>query len=96
MTSLLLCIRLLNITTTLVGTTRPTLELILNREAYESLPRDLQVMIEVASRAINDDMLSGLRLRQCFVRPCYGTWSRASPSTKRRCSKVQVAGARSG
>ena len=41
----------------------PTLELILNREAYESLPRDLQVMIEVASRAINDDMLSEFTAR---------------------------------
>ena len=43
--------------------TGPNLELILNRESYESLPRDLQVMIEVASRAINDDMLSEFTAR---------------------------------
>ena len=36
----------------------PTLELIVNQEALDSLPPDLQKMIEVASRAINDDMLS--------------------------------------
>lgn len=35
----------------------PTLELIVNKQAYESLPEDLQTMIEAASRVINQDML---------------------------------------
>ncbi len=35
----------------------PALELIVNQEAYESLPQDLQKMIEVAARAVNQDML---------------------------------------
>lgn len=34
-----------------------TLELIVNREAWESLPADLQAMVEVAARAVNQDML---------------------------------------
>lgn len=34
-----------------------TLELIVNREAWESLPPDLQAMVEVAARAVNQDML---------------------------------------
>ena len=41
----------------------PTLELIVNQEAFNSLPQDLQAMIEVASRAINDDMLSEFTAR---------------------------------
>ncbi len=36
----------------------PTLEAIVNKEAWDSLPEDLQTMIEVAARATNDDMLS--------------------------------------
>ncbi len=34
-----------------------TLELTVNKQAYESLPLDLQKIIEVAARAINQDML---------------------------------------
>ncbi len=34
-----------------------SLELIVNKTAYNSLPEDLQVMIEVAARAVNQDML---------------------------------------
>ncbi|OUX42246.1 MAG: ABC transporter substrate-binding protein [Proteobacteria bacterium TMED261] len=41
----------------------PTLELIVNQEAFRALPLDLQTMIEVASRAINDDMLSEFTAR---------------------------------
>lgn len=36
----------------------PTLEAIVNKEAWDSLPRDLQLMIETTSRMINEDMLS--------------------------------------
>jgi TRAP-type mannitol/chloroaromatic compound transport system substrate-binding protein len=36
-----------------------TLELIVNKSAYESLPRDLQKIITVAARAANQDMLDG-------------------------------------
>lgn len=35
----------------------PVLEVIVNKTAFESLPPDLQAIIEVASRAINQDML---------------------------------------
>jgi TRAP-type mannitol/chloroaromatic compound transport system substrate-binding protein len=35
----------------------PTLELIVNKDAYQSLPADLQAMIEIAARAVNQDML---------------------------------------
>lgn len=35
----------------------PSLELTVNKQAYESLPADLQAMIEVAVRAVNQDML---------------------------------------
>ena len=35
----------------------PTLEFIVNKTAYESLPPDLQKIVEVATRAINQDML---------------------------------------
>jgi TRAP-type mannitol/chloroaromatic compound transport system substrate-binding protein len=35
----------------------PGLELIVNKTAFESLPADLQAIIEVAARAINQDML---------------------------------------
>ncbi len=41
----------------------PTLELIVNKDAFNSLPIDLRAMIEVASRAINDDMLSEFTAR---------------------------------
>ena len=35
----------------------PTLETLINKEAYDSLPKDLQVILKTASRAINQDML---------------------------------------
>lgn len=35
----------------------PTLELMVNKTAYESLPEDLQQIIDKASRAVNQDML---------------------------------------
>lgn len=35
----------------------PVLEFIVNQEAYESLPEDLQAIVEVATRAVNQDML---------------------------------------
>ena len=35
----------------------PTLELIVNKDAYAMLPKDLQTIVEVAARAINQDML---------------------------------------
>lgn len=41
----------------------PTLEAMVNKEAWDSLPEDLQAMIEVATRAINDDMLSEFTAR---------------------------------
>lgn len=41
----------------------PTLEAMVNKEVWDSLPEDLQAMIEVATRAINDDMLSEFTAR---------------------------------
>ncbi len=41
----------------------PTLELIVNKDAYESLPADLQKMIEVAVRAVNQDILREITRR---------------------------------
>jgi TRAP-type mannitol/chloroaromatic compound transport system substrate-binding protein len=41
----------------------PTLEAIINKQAWDSLPEDLQAMVEVATRAINDDMLSEFTAR---------------------------------
>lgn len=35
----------------------PTIELIINKEAYESLPDDLAAIVEAAARVINQDML---------------------------------------
>ncbi len=35
----------------------PALEIIINKDAYNSLPADLQKIIEVAARAVNQDML---------------------------------------
>jgi TRAP-type mannitol/chloroaromatic compound transport system substrate-binding protein len=35
----------------------PTLELIVNKQAYASLPEDLKAIVEVAARAANQDML---------------------------------------
>ena len=35
----------------------PVLEIIINKPAFESLPADLQAIVEVAARAINQDML---------------------------------------
>ena len=41
----------------------PTTELIVNLEAWESLPADLQMMIETTARMINEDMLSEFTAR---------------------------------
>ncbi|MEZ5530608.1 MAG: TRAP transporter substrate-binding protein DctP [Porticoccaceae bacterium] len=41
----------------------PTLELIVNKQAYESLPPDLQAIVETASRAVNQDMLDDYTAR---------------------------------
>ena len=41
----------------------PTLEAFVNKDAWESLPADLQEMISVATRAINEDMLSEFTAR---------------------------------
>lgn len=41
----------------------PTLEAIINKQAWESLPEDLQTMVEVAAQATNDDMLSEFTAR---------------------------------
>ena len=41
----------------------PTLEAIVNAEAWASLPPDLQAMIRTAARATNDDMLSEFTAR---------------------------------
>ncbi|MDG1474814.1 MAG: TRAP transporter substrate-binding protein, partial [Porticoccaceae bacterium] len=35
----------------------PTLELIINKDAYATLPDDLQAIVETAARAVNQDML---------------------------------------
>lgn len=35
----------------------PTLEIIVNKDAFNSLPADLQAMVETAARAVNQDML---------------------------------------
>ncbi len=35
----------------------PTLELVVNKQAYESLPADLQAIVEAAARVANSDML---------------------------------------
>ena len=35
----------------------PTLETLVNKEAFNSLPKDLQVILVTASRAVNQDML---------------------------------------
>ncbi|MEC9132745.1 MAG: TRAP transporter substrate-binding protein [Pseudomonadota bacterium] len=41
----------------------PTLEAFVNKDAWESLPADLQEMISVATRAVNEDMLSEFTAR---------------------------------
>ena len=41
----------------------PTLELIVNQEAFQSLPADLQAIVEAAARAINADMLDEFTAR---------------------------------
>lgn len=41
----------------------PTMEAMVNKQAWDSLPADLQTMIEVATRAINDDMLNEFTAR---------------------------------
>ncbi len=41
----------------------PTLESIVNKQAWDSLPVDLKMMLRVATRAINDDMLNEFTAR---------------------------------
>ncbi|WP_461480990.1 TRAP transporter substrate-binding protein [Porticoccus sp.] len=41
----------------------PTLELIVNQQAYASLPPDLQAIVEAAARAVNQDMLDDYTAR---------------------------------
>jgi len=41
----------------------PTLEAIVNKEAWDSLPVDLQAMVEAATRMVNEDMLSEFTAR---------------------------------
>ena len=41
----------------------PTLELIVNKPAYDSLPTDLQAIVEAAARAVNQDMLDDYTAR---------------------------------
>ena len=41
----------------------PTLEAVVNKDAWDALPQDLQAMIEVATQAINEDMLSEFTAR---------------------------------
>ena len=41
----------------------PTLELIVNKPAYDSLPADLQAIVEAAARAVNQDMLDDYTAR---------------------------------
>ena len=41
----------------------PTLEAFVNKDAWEALPTDLRAMIEVATQAINEDMLSEFTAR---------------------------------
>jgi TRAP-type mannitol/chloroaromatic compound transport system substrate-binding protein len=41
----------------------PTMEAMVNKQAWDSLPADLKTMIEVATRAINDDMLNEFTAR---------------------------------
>ena len=41
----------------------PPLEAIVNKDAWQALPPDLQAMVEVATQAINEDMLSEFTAR---------------------------------
>lgn len=41
----------------------PTLEAIVNKSAWESLPPDLQAMVKAAARTVNDDMLAEFTAR---------------------------------
>jgi TRAP-type mannitol/chloroaromatic compound transport system substrate-binding protein len=41
----------------------PTLESIINEEAWNSLPKDLQMMVEMTTRAMNNDLLSEFTAR---------------------------------
>ena len=65
----------------------PTLEAFVNKDAWDSLPADLQEMISVATRAINEDMLSEFTAQQFRIgdlgrrTQCRG--SRATPRCPR-------------
>lgn len=41
----------------------PTLECIINKDAFEALPEDLQLIVEVCCRAVNDSMLAEFTAR---------------------------------
>jgi len=41
----------------------PTLEAMVNKDAWESLPKDLQLMVEAATRWLNEDMLAEFTAR---------------------------------
>ena len=45
----------------------PTLECIVNKEAYESLPKDLQTIVDIAASATNDSMLAEFMARNAFA-----------------------------
>lgn len=47
--------------------TGPTLELIVNKQAYEALPKDLQAIITYAARAVNQDMLDEYTYRNAVA-----------------------------
>jgi len=44
----------------------PALECIVNKEAYDSLPEDLQTIIDIAASATNDSMLAEFMARNAF------------------------------
>jgi TRAP-type mannitol/chloroaromatic compound transport system substrate-binding protein len=45
----------------------PTLEFVVNKQAFESLPEDLQAIIETATRAVNADMLDEYQARSAIA-----------------------------
>ena len=47
--------------------TGPTLECIVNKEAFDSLPPDLQAIVEIAASATNDQMLAEFMARNAFA-----------------------------
>ena len=47
--------------------TGPTLELIVNKTAFEALPKDLQAIVTYAARAVNQDMLDEYTYRNAVA-----------------------------